>query len=116
MPQSLHVLAVHIIFSTMERCPWLTIEIREPVWAYHPAKSRMSCHYGGRSGRPRSCAVSHHKKACSDEGANDHLNMKTISWRWLVLAACVLALCAQAPSLAGANFAPAVTNGYITAV
>src|SRR2546426_4517752 len=34
MPQSLHVLAVHIIFSTKERRPWLTMDIRERVWAY----------------------------------------------------------------------------------
>jgi putative transposase len=34
MPQSLHVLSVHIIFSTKERRPWLTRNIRERVWAY----------------------------------------------------------------------------------
>ncbi len=34
MPQSLHVLSVHIIFSTKERRPWLTAEIRPRVWAY----------------------------------------------------------------------------------
>ena len=34
MPQSLHVLSVHIIFSTKERQPWLTRNIRERVWAY----------------------------------------------------------------------------------
>jgi REP element-mobilizing transposase RayT len=34
MPQSLHVLSTHIIFSTKERRPWLTTEIRPRVWAY----------------------------------------------------------------------------------
>jgi REP element-mobilizing transposase RayT len=34
MPQSLHILSVHIIFSTKDRRPWLTTNIRERVWAY----------------------------------------------------------------------------------
>jgi REP element-mobilizing transposase RayT len=34
MPQSLHVLSAHIIFSTKERRSWLTRDIRERVWAY----------------------------------------------------------------------------------
>lgn len=34
MPQSLHVLNVHIIFSTKERRTWLTPEIRERLWGY----------------------------------------------------------------------------------
>ena len=34
MPQSLHVLSAHIIFSTKDRRPWLTQYIRERVWAY----------------------------------------------------------------------------------
>jgi len=34
MPQSLHVLSAHIIFSTKKRQPWLRREIRERVWAY----------------------------------------------------------------------------------
>ncbi len=34
MPQSLHVLSAHIIFSTKERRPWLTRDIRERLWAY----------------------------------------------------------------------------------
>src|SRR5947208_8577210 len=34
MPQSLHVLSAHIIFSTKGRQPWLTQNIREGVWAY----------------------------------------------------------------------------------
>jgi putative transposase len=34
MPQSLHVLSAHVIFSTKERRPWLRREIRERVWAY----------------------------------------------------------------------------------
>jgi REP-associated tyrosine transposase len=34
MPQSLHVLSVHIIFSTKGRQPWLTPNIRKRVWAY----------------------------------------------------------------------------------
>ena len=34
MPQSLHVLGAHIVFSTKERRPWLTKDIRPRVWAY----------------------------------------------------------------------------------
>jgi len=34
MPQSLHVLSVHIIFSTKGRSPWLTEDIRPRLWAY----------------------------------------------------------------------------------
>ena len=34
MPQSLHVLSAHIIFSTKQRRPWLTKEIRPRLWAY----------------------------------------------------------------------------------
>ena len=34
MPQSLHILSAHIIFSTKERRAWLTTDIRERVWAY----------------------------------------------------------------------------------
>ena len=34
MPQSLHVLSAHIIFSTKRRHPWLTPDIRERIWAY----------------------------------------------------------------------------------
>jgi REP element-mobilizing transposase RayT len=34
MPQSLHVLSVHIVFSTKERRPWLERDIRPRVWAY----------------------------------------------------------------------------------
>jgi putative transposase len=34
MPQSLHVLSAHIIFSTKERRPWLTLNVRERIWAY----------------------------------------------------------------------------------
>jgi REP element-mobilizing transposase RayT len=34
MPQSLHVLSAHIIFSTKRRHPWLTSDVRERIWAY----------------------------------------------------------------------------------
>ena len=34
MPQSLHVLSAHIIFSTKEWRPWLSKQIRPRVWAY----------------------------------------------------------------------------------
>ncbi|MBI5799735.1 MAG: IS200/IS605 family transposase [Verrucomicrobia bacterium] len=34
MPQSLHILPAHIIFSTKGRRPWLTADIRPRVWAY----------------------------------------------------------------------------------
>jgi REP-associated tyrosine transposase len=34
MPQSLHVLNAHIIFSTKRRHPWLTPDVRERIWAY----------------------------------------------------------------------------------
>jgi REP element-mobilizing transposase RayT len=34
MPQSLHVLATHIVFSTKERRPWLKPNVRPRAWAY----------------------------------------------------------------------------------
>jgi REP element-mobilizing transposase RayT len=34
MPQSLHILSAHIIFSTKDRRPYLAPNIRERVWAY----------------------------------------------------------------------------------
>ena len=34
MPQSLHILSAHIIFSNKDRRSWLTTNIRERVWAY----------------------------------------------------------------------------------
>ena len=34
MPQSLHVLSVHIVFSTKERRRWLSKEIQPRLWAY----------------------------------------------------------------------------------
>ncbi len=34
MPQSLHVLSTHMIFSTKGRRPWLSEDIRPRVWAY----------------------------------------------------------------------------------
>jgi hypothetical protein len=34
MPQSLHILSAHIIFSTKERQPWLSPTIRKRVWTY----------------------------------------------------------------------------------
>jgi putative transposase len=34
MPQSLHILSAHIVFSTKDRQPWLTPIIRERVWGY----------------------------------------------------------------------------------
>src|SRR5580765_2194213 len=34
MPQSLHILSAHIIFSTKGRQPWLSPTIRKRVWAY----------------------------------------------------------------------------------
>ena len=34
LPQSLHLLSVHIVFSTKERRPWLSQEVRPRLWAY----------------------------------------------------------------------------------
>jgi putative transposase len=34
MPQSLHILTAHIIFSTKDRRPFITPAIRERLWAY----------------------------------------------------------------------------------
>ena len=34
MPQSIHVLFAHIVFSTKERRPWLSNEIRPRLFAY----------------------------------------------------------------------------------
>ncbi len=45
MPQSLHVLSAHIVFSTKERHPWLTKEIRPRVWAYlSRILQNLECH------------------------------------------------------------------------
>lgn len=34
MPQSLHILTAHIIFSTKDRRPFITPDLRERLWAY----------------------------------------------------------------------------------
>ncbi|MBE7502580.1 MAG: IS200/IS605 family transposase [Verrucomicrobiales bacterium] len=34
MPQSLHLLGAHLVFSTKERRPWLSFAIQQRVWAY----------------------------------------------------------------------------------
>jgi putative transposase len=45
MPQSLHVLTSHIIFSTKTRHPWLTPDIRPRVWAYvSRILQNLECH------------------------------------------------------------------------
>jgi putative transposase len=45
MPQSLHVLSVHIIFSTKDRRPWLTRDIRPRLWAYQSRiLQNLECH------------------------------------------------------------------------
>jgi REP element-mobilizing transposase RayT len=45
MPQSLHILSAHIIFSTKERRPWLTPDIRQRVWAYQSrVLQNLECH------------------------------------------------------------------------
>jgi REP-associated tyrosine transposase len=45
MPQSLHILTSHIIFSTKERRRWLTADIRPRVWAYlSRILQNLECH------------------------------------------------------------------------
>ena len=45
MPQSLHVLGTHIIFSTKGRHPWLIADIRPQVWAYMSRiLQNLECH------------------------------------------------------------------------
>jgi len=45
MPQSLHILSAHIIFSTKERRPWLTPDIRHRIWAYQSRiLQNLECH------------------------------------------------------------------------
>ena len=45
MPQSLHILTSHIIFSTKDRQPWLTENIRARVWAYlSRVLQNLDCH------------------------------------------------------------------------
>src|SRR5688500_9735148 len=45
MPQSLHALGAHIVFSTKDRHPWLTREIRPRVWAYlSRILQNLECH------------------------------------------------------------------------
>lgn len=45
MPQSLHVLSAHIIFSTKERRPWLAREIHPRLWACQSRiLQNLECH------------------------------------------------------------------------
>src|SRR5258708_26024786 len=45
MPQSLHILSAHIIFSTEGRHPWLAPNIRERIWAYQSRiLQNLECH------------------------------------------------------------------------
>ena len=45
MPQSLHVLTAHIIFSTKERHRWLSKDIQARVWAYQSRiLQNLECH------------------------------------------------------------------------
>jgi REP element-mobilizing transposase RayT len=45
MPQSLHVLSVHIIFSTKERRPWIAKDIQPRLWAYQSSiLQNLECH------------------------------------------------------------------------
>ena len=45
MPQSLHVLSTHIVFSTKERRPFLAADIRPRVWAYMSrVLQNLECH------------------------------------------------------------------------
>jgi putative transposase len=45
MPQSLHILNVHVVFSTKERRPWLTPEARPRTWAYlSRILQNLECH------------------------------------------------------------------------
>ena len=45
MPQSLHVLSAHIVFSTKGRHPWLSNDIRDRVWAYQSrVLQNLECH------------------------------------------------------------------------
>ena len=45
MPQSLHVLSVHIVFSTKERRPWLSKDIQPRLWAYQSRiLQNLECH------------------------------------------------------------------------
>ncbi len=45
MPQSLHMLSVHIVFSTKKRETWLGSTVRERVWAYMSTiLQNLECH------------------------------------------------------------------------
>ena len=45
MPQSLHLLGIHLVFSTKERRPWLVPDIQERVWAYQSRiLQNLDCH------------------------------------------------------------------------
>ncbi len=45
MPQSLHILTTHIIFSTKNREPWLHADLRPRVWAYMSRiLQNLQCH------------------------------------------------------------------------
>jgi REP element-mobilizing transposase RayT len=45
MPQSLHVLSVHIVFSTKERRPWVSKDLQARLWAYQSRiLQNLECH------------------------------------------------------------------------
>lgn len=45
MPQSLHLVSVHIVFSTKDRRPWISKEIRSRLWAYQSRiLQKLECH------------------------------------------------------------------------
>ena len=45
MPQSLHVLSAHLVFSTKDRRPWLVPGIQNRVWAYQSRiLQNLDCH------------------------------------------------------------------------
>src|SRR6185436_3076183 len=45
MPQSLHVLSAHIVFSTKARQPWLAKDLQARVWAYMSRiLQNLECH------------------------------------------------------------------------
>jgi REP element-mobilizing transposase RayT len=45
MPESLHVLHVHIVFSTKQRRPWLHPALRPRIWAYQSRiLQNLECH------------------------------------------------------------------------
>jgi putative transposase len=72
MPQSLHILSAHIIFSTKERHPWLPPTIRKRVWAYQSRiLQNLECNSITIGGVTDHVHVQSHEEVSDSEGVGN---------------------------------------------